>query len=294
VTAISIPTGRSTFLRGAALALAAAFFWSLAGAVVRQIDLPVIETSFWRSVFMLAAVLPLLLVRPAQLGRELATGGGALLLSGLLLAITFVAFIVAIGMTTVANVLFVMAVGPFITALMARAFLGEPLRATTLAAAALAAGGISLTLVDSVRFGQALGLLLAFLVPVAFAANTVLMRHRRSLPTLPGLAAAALISGLAVLPFVRLGALEMHHIGWLLLLGPVQLALGLFCFTRALRYLPATQAALIALVEMVMGPLWVWLAHGERPGGLALAGGAVVLTAVLLNGVAEMRRSGMA
>jgi drug/metabolite transporter (DMT)-like permease len=291
MTALAIRSERSNFLRGAALAIAAAFFWSLAGVIVRHIDLPPVETSFWRGVLMAAAILPLMLARPAELRRAVAAGGWALLLSGALLATTFIAFIIAIGMTTVANVLFVMAVGPFLTALLARIVLGEPLHAFTLGAAGVAAGGIILTVVDSMRLGEPLGLALAILVPLAFAANTVLMRHRRSLPTLPGLAAAALLSVLATLPFVRLGALTSEHVGWLLLLGPIQLAVGLFCFTRALRYLPATQAALIALIEIVLGPLWVWLVHGERPGTLAVVGGAIVLGAVLANGLAEMRRN---
>ena len=132
------------------------------------------------------------------------------------LATTFVAFIVALGQTTVANVLIVMAIGPFFTALLARVLLGEPLHPVTLAAAAVAAGGIGLTVIDSMRLGEPLGLLLAALVPLAFAANTVLMRHRRSLPTLPGLAVAALLSALLTLPFVRLQGLSPAHIGWLI------------------------------------------------------------------------------
>ena len=292
MTALAAGSESRAFLRGASLALAAACCWSLAGVIVRNIDLPPVETSFWRSLFMLAAIAPLLLARPGELARAIADGGPTLLLSGGLLATSFVAFIVAISLTTVANVLFVMAAGPLLTALLARLALGEPLHPVTLAAAAAAAAGIALTAIESFRLGEPLGLLLALLVPLAFAANTVLMRRGRNLPTLPGLAAAALLCVLATLPFVRLGALAPQHVGWLLLLGPVQLGLGLFCFTRSLRYLRATQAALIALVEMVLGPLWVWLAHGEHPGPLALAGGAVVLGAVLANGLAEMRRTG--
>ena len=292
MAAIAQPSRNTAFLAGAALALTAALFWSLAGVIVRQIDLPAVEVAFWRSVFMLLALLPLVLAQPRTLTRDLATSGWAYLASGCLLAITFVAFIVALGMTTVANVLFMFAAGPFITAIFARLAMGEPARRATLIAAGVAFGGILLTLIESLRVGDMAGLLLALIVPVAFSANTVLMRRHRTVRPLPGLAIAALISGLMTAPFVHWPALELRHLPWLLLLGPMQLALGLYCFTRALRYLPAAQAALIGLLEIVLGPIWVWLAYGEHPGGLALAGGGIALAAVLANGLAELRRSG--
>lgn len=291
MAAVAQPTRGTVFLVGASLALAAAVFWSLAGVIVRRIDLPSVEVSFWRSVFMLLALLPLVLARPRQLARDLATSGWAYLASGSLLAITFVAFIVALGMTTVANVLFMFAAGPFITAILARLAVGEPARPATLIAAVAAFVGILLTLIESLRVGDVAGLLLALIVPVAFSANTVLMRRHRTVRPLPGLAIAALISALMTLPFAQLGALELRHLPWLILLGPMQLALGLYCFTRALRYLPAAQAALIGLLEIVLGPLWVWLAHGEHPGGLALVGGGIAVAAVLGNGIAELRRT---
>lgn len=290
MAAIAQPRRSTAFLVGAALALTAALFWSLAGVIVRQIDLPAVEVSFWRSVFMLLALLPVVLAQPRQLARDLAVDGWAYLASGCLLAVTFVAFIVALGMTTVANVLFMFAAGPFITAIFARLAAGEPARRATLAAAGAAFGGILLTLVDSLRVGDMAGLLVALIVPVAFSANTVLMRRHRTIRPLPGLALAALISALMTLAFVHWDGLELRHLPWLLLLGPMQLALGLYCFTRALRYLPAAQAALIGLLEIVLGPLWVWLAYGEHPGGLALVGGGIAVAAVVANGLAELRR----
>jgi len=291
MTALALPGRQAAFLTGAALALTAAVFWSLAGLVVRQIDLPPVETAFWRSVFMALPLLPLVLLRPGALARDVATAGGALMASGVLLAVTFVAFIVALGMTTVANVLFMFAAGPFLTALLARAALGEALRPATLVAAVAAAGGIGLTVIESVQVGHVAGLLLALVIPLAFSANTVLMRRHRTVRPLVALAVAAVVSALATLPFVRLEAIELRHLPWLLLLGPVQLALGLYCFTRALRHLPAAQAALIGLLEIVLGPLWVWLAYGEHPGALGLAGGAIAVAAVLANGIAELRRA---
>lgn len=285
-----VPSRRESFAVGAAFALGAALCWSLAGVIVRGLDLPEIEIAFWRSLFMLAALLPLLWWKRAEARRDAVQSGRVLLASGALLAVTFVAFIVSLGMTTVANVLFLMGVGPFFTALLARVALGEAVRPATLAAMAVAAVGVATTVVDSVRVGDTAGLLVALVVPLAFAANTVLMRRHRAVGPLPALVLAALFSVVATLPFVRLGAIETGHLPRLLMLGPVQLALGLWLFTMALRRLPAAQAALLAIVEMALGPLWVWLVYAETPTPLSLVGGALVLAAVVGNGLAELRR----
>ncbi len=278
------------FLRGASFAAGAAVCWSMAGVVVRHLDLKDVDVSFWRSVFMFLALLPVLLWQRRALMTDLALGWRSMVFSGFLLAVTFVAFIVALGLTSVANVMVVLAANPFITALFARLGLGEKIAPFTLAAMGLAAAGLILTVVDSVQLGQAAGMLLALLVPTAFSLNSMYMRRNRTLSQLPTLAFAALFSGLLVLPFADFTALAARHLPWLLLLGPVQLLLGLWLFSRALRHVTAAQAALIGVIEMVLAPFWVWLAHGEAPAALTMLGGAIVIGAVVANGLVQMRQ----
>lgn len=280
---------RSESAIGIALALAAAGCWSLAGVIVRGLDLAAIDISFWRSAFMAAVLLPLVLWRGRLVRQDLTRNPATLLGSGALLAITFVTYILALGLTTVANVAFVLATSPFLTALIALLWIGERIPRSTLMAMIVAGGGLALTVVDSVQLGSFAGLAVALLTPLTFALNAVTLRRRRLAEPLAGLLLAAILSALATLPFIDIGTLGPRHVAPLLVLGPVQLALGLFFFTRALRYLPAAQATLIANIEMVLNPLWVWLVHGERPSTLALAGGALVLGAVLADGIVQLR-----
>jgi len=284
-------TPRSDSAIGIALALAAAGCWSLAGVIVRGLDLPAVDISFWRSAFMAAALLPVVLWRGRLVRQDLRQNPATLLASGALLAICFVSYILALGLTTVANVAFVLATSPFLTALIALLWIGERIPRSTLVAMIVAGGGLALTVADSLQFGGLAGLGVALLTPLTFALNAVTLRRRRLVEPLAGLILAALISAAATVPFVDLGAIAQRHLAPLLVLGPVQLALGLFFFTRALRYLPAAQATLIANIEMVLNPLWVWLVHGERPSFLALVGGGFVLAAVMADGFVQLRRS---
>ena len=284
-------TPRSDSAIGIALALAAAGCWSLAGVIVRGLDLPAIDISFWRSAFMAAALLPLVLWRRRLVRQDMRHHPATLLASGTLLAICFVSYILALGLTTVANVAFVLATSPFLTALIALLWIGERIPSSTLVAMLVAGGGLALTVADSLKIGGLVGLGVALLTPLTFALNAVTLRRRRLAEPLAGLLLAALISAAALLPFVDFGAIAQRHLPLLLVLGPVQLALGLFFFTRALRYLPAAQATLIANIEMVLNPLWVWLVHGERPSTLALVGGGLVLAAVMADGVVQVRRT---
>jgi drug/metabolite transporter (DMT)-like permease len=71
----------------------------------------------------------------------------------------------------------------------------------------------------------------------------------------------------------------------LALLGAGQIGVGLILLTIGARLIPAAQVALISLLEVVLGPLWVWLAVGEQPAVATLIGGAIVVAAVVLQGV---------
>lgn len=278
-------------LAGVACAVAAALCWSLAGIIVRSLDLPAIDVSFWRSTFMSAALLPLVIWRRSAALLDLRENPATVIGSGVLMGVTFVTYIVALGLTSVANVAFVLATYPLFTALIAWLWIGERIARRTMIAMLAALCGLGLTFSDALKPTDLAGLAVAMILPLAFSGNAVALRRRRLREPMVGLLLAAILSALLALPFVDIGRLEGRHLPLLLVLGPVQLALGLYLFTRSLRHLPAAQAALIANLEMVLGPLWVWLAYGERPGTLALIGGALVLAAVLADGLGHLRPS---
>jgi drug/metabolite transporter (DMT)-like permease len=139
-------------------------------------------------------------------------------------------------------------------------------------------------MVGSPDGGSPLGGGLAVVMALGFAVGIVIARHRRDVSMAPATVLAQLMLLVAAAPFA-LG--ENPHVSapdvlWLVLLGAGQIGLGLILFTIGARLIPAAQVALISLLEVVLGPMWVWLAMGERPATATFGGGAIVVVAVIL------------
>jgi drug/metabolite transporter (DMT)-like permease len=283
--------GESSGAIGVACAVGAAAVFSTAGVIVRRIDLPAWDVSFWRSVLLLVTILPLLVWSRRKSWIDIRNAGGALFVSALMLSGSFIAFILALGLAPVANVLIVFGATPFITALLARLFLGEPLHRHTLVAMGVAAAGLALSVAGSLKAGAAAGMAVAAIVVLCMSGNYVIVRRRRDVGMTPALALAGVISAIVALPFADPSTVTTDHIPWLLALGPGQLAGGLLLYMAALKRIPAGRAALLGLLELVLGPIWVWLLDGERPGDLTLLGGVVVIGSAAANVWLDSRRS---
>lgn len=281
---------RRDYLAGVAMIAAGALCWSTAGLVVRGVDVGPWEITFWRSAFMTLAMVPILFWRRASVRLDLRHAGWSMVLSGALLAATFIFFILAISLTTVANALFVMACAPLLTAVIGRVFFGEPVASHTWIAIAAAACGVALMVWNSLQAGGFLGALLAFLVAFCFSINANIVRQKRQISMLPGVFLAGLFSTIVVAPLALPSIATSGQIVLLSFLGVVQLGLGLVLFTIGTRTVPAAQAVIIGLLEIVLGPFWVWLAFDERPASLALVGGGIVLLAVIFNALVGATR----
>jgi len=281
--------------RQAVLAMVAVtLMWSIAGVVSRYLESARgFEVTFWRSAFnALALVVLLSLLRtPAGLWRTLRSGGRALWLSGACWCVMFTAFMLALSLTAVANVLVTMAIAPLLTALASRFVLGHRLPGRTWAAIVVAGIGIGWMYGEQAALGDArqlLGTLVALAVPVAAATNWTLLQHLKSKPgaandMLPAVLLGAVMSAALTLPLSLPWAASPHDLGLLALLGTVQLAVPCLLAVAVARVLQAPEISLLGLLEVVFGVAWVWLAVGERPTAAVLIGGALVLLALASN-----------
>lgn len=274
--------------------------WSIAGVVTRHLDAArSFEITFWRSAFTALSLLVLLpwLRGGAALRRALLGGGRTLWLSGACWSVMFTAFMVAISLTTVANVLVTMALAPLLTALVARVFLGHRLAVRTWGAVVVAGLGIAWMYAREVHGAgtqHLLGTGVALLVPIAAAVNWTLIQHSRAdadVDLLPAVLIGALISTAAMLPLALPFAASAHDLRLLALLGLVQLAIPCLMSVAAGRYLSAPEAALLALLEVVFGVAWAWLGAAETPSVHVLGGGALVLAALAGNEALALRRA---
>jgi drug/metabolite transporter (DMT)-like permease len=280
------PSTPARHRRAVLFMIIAAICWSTGGILVRQLSIVnAWEIVFWRSLFMAAFVAGVLLVLHGRaLPRAVRAVGRPGLLSGLFLAGTFFFFIASLTHTTVANTFVLMSVSPFLAAIAGRLVLKEPVPVRTWLAMAVAFAGIVVMFGDAMDSGRLLGNLLAFGVSICFAAQvTMLRKFHATVDMLP----QVMIAGLWTLvpAFLLAGpfAATPRDIAILVFMGCVQLGTGCLLATAASRQLSATELGLLALLEPIIGPLWVWLLMGEDPGGHALAGGALVLAAVIAN-----------
>ena len=279
---------------------AAAMMWSIAGVVSRQLEAAQgFEMTFWRSAFNALALIALLswLRGPRALVASIAGGGRALWLSSVCWCVMFTAFMVAISLTTVANVLVTLAVAPLFTSLTARLVLGHRLAARTWLAIALAGIGIAWMYGHEVSGAEPrhlLGTAVALAVPVAAAINWTLLQHLRgksdaASDMLPAVLIGALLSSLLTLPLSLPFAATHVDLAWLALLGVFQLAIPCLMAVAAARVLPAPENSLLSLLEVLFGVLWAWLGAGEAPSVAVLGGGALVLGALVLNEALALR-----
>ena len=275
---------------GAIYAVGAATLFSTAGVIVRRVELPAWDVSFWRALFLAGTLLPVVIWQRRAVWRDMRNAGLALIGSAALIAASMITFILALGMAPVANVLIVFGATPFATALLARLFLGERLHRHTLFAMAAAVAGLALSVSESLQAGAALGMLVAFGVVLSISANYVVVRHHREVGMTPALLLAGVIGAALSLPFAEPDKLAVRDLPWLIALGPGQLTCGLLLYMASLKRIPAGKAALLGLLELVLGPIWVWAIDGERPGTVTLAGGAIVIAAAAVNVWLDSRR----
>ncbi len=281
--------------RAVALMVLVTLLWSIAGVVTRHLDAArSFELTFWRSGFnALALVLALGVLRGAAAWREIVRGNRVIWISGLCWSVMYTAFMIALTLTSVANVLVTMAVGPLLTALSVRLFLGHRLPPRTWVAIAVGSAGIAWMFGEEAARGVSLaGSLVALAVPVASSVNFTLLQQRagaarddsgRTQDMLPAVMLGALLSAAAMLPLAWPLQASNHDVGLLALLGVVQLAIPCLLVVRLARELPAPEIALLALLEVIFGVLLAWLGAGEVPAASTLAGGALVLGALAGN-----------
>jgi drug/metabolite transporter (DMT)-like permease len=248
----------------------------------RQLDLDTATQVAGRAAFAGVALLVyVLVVDRGRVGDAFRSVGLAGIAVALCVAVASASFIAALNHEGVARVLFILALAPVLATLLARVFLGEPISRRTAWTMALALGGVAIML-GAPAEGSLAGDGFALLCASAFAVMVVITRWRHDVSMAPATCLSQLMLVVVFLPFAAPGDIGGEDVVWLALLGVGQIGLGFALLTVGARLIPAAQVGLITQLETVLGPLWVWLAYEERPSTLTLAGGAVVITAIVI------------
>jgi len=266
--------------------------WSLAGVASRFVGhAEGTEVAFWRSAFCAVFVAGAMALQHRRnwVGGVFSAGtvGWA---SGAMWAVMFTCFMLALTRTTVANVLVVMAAAPLLAALLGWVVLRDPVPARTWVAIAFAATGLVWMVREGLSVDGLSGMAIAFAVPVASAINIVLLKRSGArVDLVPAVLIGAAISCAVTLPFAWPLSATASDLAILAALGVFQLEVPCMLMVRAAHHLAPHEIALLGLLEVVLGPIWVWIGVGEAPSGSTLQGGALVLFALLLNELAGLR-----
>jgi drug/metabolite transporter (DMT)-like permease len=275
--------------RGQLFVALAALAWSTAGLLQRALSIDTTTQLAGRALFAFLALLGLVALfnRRGTVEAFRTMGRAGLAVAGAM-AVASASFIVALNHANVANVLFMQAVAPVLAALIAWIALRESVSRRTALAMGIALLGVTL-MVGGAGSGGVVGVGASFVMTLAFAVAIVITRHRRDVSMAPAICLSQLLVFVAFAPLADMASVTGRDLGLLVLLGVGQMGLGLAFLTVGARLIPAAEAALITLLEVVLGPLWVWIAYGEEAGAATLVGGAVVVGAVILQTAAPAR-----
>ena len=284
---------RGSYLAGVGMLLLGTVAFSSAGLFVRLIGRDAATILFWRGLFTAMVVLAFIAWRERRgtwiAFRDMGRPGLAV---ALLASISMACFITSVQYTTIANNSIVFGTGPFMTAGLAWLMIAERPSLATILFSCLALIGAVMVVGSSMQLagGHLLGDGLAVLMTLSFAIKTVIVRQHRGRSMVPAGCVGALLGSLGAAPFVTDWSLSLKELGLFALFGVTQQGAGLILTTLGIAYVPAAHAALLLALDLPLSPVWVWLVLGERPAPLALAGGLIVLAAILGHIAVEGRR----
>jgi drug/metabolite transporter (DMT)-like permease len=286
------PNSTHIHRRGVLLVAAAALCWSTGGLIARFITADPWTQICWRGTFSAICLLAFLLWRDGRQTWRLFRDLG---LPGLVVATCFsaasISFIIALQHTAVATILVIQSTAPLIAGLVAFVWMREPISLNRALAMLLALAGVVVMVSQRDMGADPIGLLLSAVIATSLAVATVVTRRYRQIRMTPACCLSGLIMALVGAGLGAPASADALNISLLFLFGAGQLAVGSICFSYGARLIPSGEAALIGLLECILGPLWVLIFLGENPGFYAAIGGALVVTAVAWNILAESRRA---
>jgi len=288
---------KNTYLYAFVVVFLAGTIWSFGALTVRYMINSheyVFQYLFYRGfTISIILIIYLFLKEGTSFYKNFLNIGLSSILGGMFLATAFTGFIFSITMTSAAVTLFMLAAMPFIAAIVGYFILGEILKKSTLIAMIIAFIGVCVIIINDSISGTALGAIIGFISATGFALYTVTIRWKPETPKFTTVVLAGIFCALFaffILDFSLEPFRTMPEINsYLSLLHGLIVATGLILYSLGAKYLPSAELALLSLMEVVGGVLWVWIpifGINEVPSITVIVGGTIITLAVLYYGYA--------
>ena len=269
---------------GYILLLFGGFCLSWGGFIIRSFE----EASIWqilflRSFFFLLALIAFLLVTYKKNTFNIIKESGLPgLLGGFVLSFSFVAFVVAMSNTTVANVVFIISTQTMFLAIFGYFYLKEKVSLIGLISILLAMSGIIIMVGDSISGGSLFGNIVALAIPINFAILVMIIRKNTKVDMVPAIFYSGIFSLIYGFFLAESFEFTKHDLWMGFLLGVPQLAVSFICITIGSRTVESATVGILMLMETLCAPLWVWLFLNEIPPISVFIGGTVIISAIIL------------
>jgi drug/metabolite transporter (DMT)-like permease len=260
------------------------FCLSWGGFIIRSFE----EATVWqilllRSVFfMIALMIFLIATYKKNTIKIIKDAGFPAALGGLVMSLSFIAFVVSMSITTVANVVFIISTQTMFLAIFGYFYLKEKVSLISFFSIVLAMGGITIMVGDSISTGSFFGNVVALAIPINFSILVMIIRKNKNLDMVPAIFYSGIFSIIYGLILSESFVFTIHDILMGFFLGVPQLAFGFICITIGSRTTPSATIGLLMLTETLFAPIWVWLFLNEIPPLSVLIGGCVIITAIIL------------
>ena len=277
---------------GYILCLLGGFFLSWGGLIIRLFE----TTDIWKILsirsffFITALIIFLIFTYKKNTITVIKNSGTPAVIAGLFLSLSFVAYIVAMSKTSVANVVFIISTQTIFLAVSGFLFLKEKITLKGFISIMLAFAGLVVMLGDSINQGTLFGNIVAFAIPINFTILVMIIRKFPELDMVPAIFYSGIFSGLYGIFLASNLSFSSNDILMGFFLGVPQLAFGFICVTIGSKSTPAVTVGLLMLLETIFAPIWVWIFLSEVPPISVFVGGSIIISAVILKSLDKSKK----
>ena len=276
---------------GYILLLFGGFCLSWGGFIIRSFE----EATVWqilllRSIFfMIALMIFLIATYKKNTIKIIKDAGSPAVLGGVVMSLSFIAFVVSMSITTVANVVFIISTQTMFLAIFGYFYLKEKVSLISFFSILLAMLGITIMIGDSLSSGSLLGNIIALAIPINFLLLVMIIRKNKKLDMVPAIFYSGIFSIIYGLILSESFVFTSHDILMGFFLGVPQLAFGFICITIGSRTTPSTTIGLLMLTETLFAPIWVLIFLNEIPPLSVIIGGIIIVIAIILKSLEKQK-----